>query len=110
MFHFIIAYNQGNSGSYSSSGYGGYAPKKDEASTLSMVKDSVGGIVSGAGSYMSSGLNYLGIKKDNNSGNKHGHGSSGGSHMMGFGSDSMPPGSGGGHGYGGSTHYDPPGG
>lgn len=57
------------------------------------MKSNIGGIVSGAGSYVSSGLNYFGIKKDGSHGNnKYGGtgGSSSGSHMMGFGSDSMP--------------------
>lgn len=61
----------GYTASSSGGGYGGYGggyntPKKDETSTLSYVKGSVGGIVSGAGSMVSSGLTYLGgvIKKD----------------------------------------------
>lgn len=67
---------------------------------MSYVKN-IGGIVSGASSYVSSGLNYLGIKKEAAPNtNKYG-GSSGGSSMMGFGSDSI--------GQTGGV-YDPPGG
>lgn len=59
----------------------------------------MGGIVSGAGSMVSSGLTYLGgvIKKDSGSGKKT-------SHMEGFGSDSYH----GSSGYQGGV-YDPPG-
>lgn len=57
---------------------------------MSNIKDSVGGIVSGASSVVSSGLNYLGINKDKGPSK-----SGGGSHMMGFGSDSYNNGSGG---------------
>lgn len=49
----------------------------------------MGGIVSGASSVVSSGLNYLGIKKEGS----HTGSKTGGSHMMGFGSDSYNNGS-----------------
>ncbi|CDW83750.1 UNKNOWN [Stylonychia lemnae] len=92
--------SNGNYNSMGSQGYGGYAPKQEEAGALSYVKN-IGGMVSGAGSYVSSGLTYLGIKKDNSqTPNKYGS-TTGGSSMMGYGSESVAKTGG---------YYDPPGG
>lgn len=70
------------------------------------MKESVGGIVSGASSVVSSGLNYLGYKNDSNSKGIKPSGTA----MMGFGSDSYNGGgySGGGYFGSSSTPYDPP--
>lgn len=43
----------------SAGGYGGYGAKKEEHGALDTIKQSVGGIVSGAGTYITSGISYL---------------------------------------------------